>query len=326
MNIFGHNFRLAIWGESHGPQIGISIDGVPAGIPLSAEDFEADLARRRSGARGTTPRREPDIPQIVSGLYNGMTTGAPLTIEFANTDTHSQDYATVARHYRPSHADLVAYHRFNGFNDPRGGGPFLGTPDRWRSSPRASSPRRCSRPGSPSTRASPRSADAPTLRASTRYCARRRPTWIRSAESSNARVQGVPLGLGQPFFDSAESLIAHLLFAIPAVKGVEFGSGFAGARLRGSQNNDPLLDVEGTTATNNAGGINGGITNGNEIVVRAAVKPTPSIGREQNTYNLATDKVEPLTIRGRHDVCVALRGAVVAEAAVAIALANLIRH
>jgi len=124
MNIFGHNFRLAIWGESHGPQIGISIDGVPAGIPLSAEDFEADLARRRSGARGTTPRREPDIPQIVSGLYNGMTTGAPLTIEFANTDTHSQDYATVARHYRPSHADLVAYHRFNGVNDPRGGGPF----------------------------------------------------------------------------------------------------------------------------------------------------------------------------------------------------------
>lgn len=116
------------------------------------------------------------------------------------------------------------------------------------------------------------------------------------------------------------------MFAVPAVKGVEFGSGFAGARLRGSQNNDPLLDVEGTTATNNAGGINGGITNGNEIVVRAAVKPTPSIGREQNTYNLATDKVEPLTIRGRHDVCVALRGAVVAEAAVAIALANLIRH
>ena len=111
------------------------------------------------------------------------------------------------------------------------------------------------------------------------------------------------------------------MFAIPAVKGVEFGSGFAGARLRGSQNNDPLLDVEGTTATNN-----GGITNGNEIVVRAAVKPTPSIGREQNTYNLATDKVEPLTIRGRHDVCVALRGAVVVEAAVAIALANLIRH
>ena len=139
------------------------------------------------------------------------------------------------------------------------------------------------------------------------------------------RVQGVPLGLGQPFFDSAESMIAHLLFSVPAVKGVEFGSGFAGARMRGSENNDPFLDVEGTTATNNAGGINGGLTNGNELVVRAAVKPTPSIGREQMTYNLATNKVEPLTIRGRHDVCVALRGAVVVEAAVAIALANFIR-
>ena len=298
MNIFGHNFRLAIWGESHGPQIGISIDGVPAGIPLSAEDFEADLARRRSGARGTTPRREPDIPQIVSGLYNGMTTGAPLTIEFANTDTHSQDYATVARHYRPSHADLVAYHRFNGFNDPRGGGHF--------------------------------SARLTVAFVAAGVVAKKMlPPGI-AFDTRLTEIGGctdpVPLGLGQPFFDSAESLIAHLLFAIPAVKGVEFGSGFAGARLRGSQNNDPLLDVEGTTATNNAGGINGGITNGNEIVVRAAVKPTPSIGREQNTYNLATDKVEPLTIRGRHDVCVALRGAVVAEAAVAIALANLIRH
>ena len=140
------------------------------------------------------------------------------------------------------------------------------------------------------------------------------------------RVQSVPLGLGQPFFDSAESMIAHLLFAVPAVKGAEFGSGFAGARLRGSENNDCFTDCDGTTATNNAGGINGGITNGNEIVVRAALKPTPSIGREQITYNLATNRVEPLEIHGRHDVCVALRGAVVVEAAVAIALANFIRQ
>ena len=140
------------------------------------------------------------------------------------------------------------------------------------------------------------------------------------------RVQGVPLGLGEPFFDSAESMIAHLLFAVPAVKGVEFGSGFAGSRLRGSENNDCFTDGEGTTATNRAGGINGGITNGNEIVVRAALKPTPSISREQMTYNEATGRVEPLEIRGRHDTCVALRGAVVVEAAVAIALANFIRR
>lgn len=228
MNIFGHNFRLAIWGESHGPQIGISIDGVPAGIPLSAEDFEADLARRRSGARGTTPRREPDIPQIVSGLYNGMTTGAPLTIEFANTDTHSQDYATVARHYRPSHADLVAYHRFNGFNDPRGGGHF-----------------------------------------------------------------------------SARLTVAFVAAGVVAKKMLPPGIAF----------DTRLTEIGGCTDPARF-----------DEVLRAAVKPTPSIGREQNTYNLATDKVEPLTIRGRHDVCVALRGAVVVEAAVAIALANLIRH
>ena len=139
------------------------------------------------------------------------------------------------------------------------------------------------------------------------------------------RVAGVPVGIGEPFFDSVESRVAHLLFSIPAVKGVEFGSGFAGSRLRGSQNNDPILDGEGHTATNHAGGINGGITNGNEVVVRAALKPTPSISRPQETYNLTTDRVEPLEIRGRHDVCVALRGAVVVEAAVAIALADLWR-
>ena len=300
MNIFGHNFRLAIWGESHGQQIGISIDGIPAGVPLSAEDFETDLARRRSGARGTTPRREPDIPQIVSGLYNGM------------------------RHYRPSHADMVAYHKFNGFNDPRGGGHFsarltvaltaAGVVAKKILPPGVTFDTRVAEIGGCTD---PEGFDE-VLRAA-------------AAEQDSVggiiecRVQGVPLGLGQPFFDSAESMIAHLLFSVPAVKGVEFGSGFAGARMRGSENNDPFLDVEGTTATNNAGGINGGLTNGNELVVRAAVKPTPSIGREQMTYNLATNKVEPLMIRGRHDVCVALRGAVVVEAAVAIALANFIR-
>ena len=140
------------------------------------------------------------------------------------------------------------------------------------------------------------------------------------------RVQGIPAGLGEPFFDSAESVIAHLLFAVPAVKGVEFGSGFAGARLRGSQHNDPILDAAGRTATNHAGGIVGGITNGNELIVRAALKPTPSIGREQLTYNHETDRTEPLTIRGRHDVCIALRATVVVEAAVAIALADLTRR
>lgn len=324
MNTFGQNFRLTIWGESHGPQIGISMDGIPAGIPLSPEDFEADLQRRRSGAPGTTPRHEPDIPQIVSGVYNGMTTGAPLTIEFANRDVHSQDYSNVARHYRPSHADMVAYHKFNGFNDPRGGGHFS-----------ARLTVALTAAGVVAKKILPQGVTFATRLAEIGGCTD--PALfdevLRAAAADQdsvggvieCRVQGVPLGLGQPFFDSAESMIAHLLFAIPAVKGVEFGSGFAGSRLRGSQNNDPFLDVEGTTATNHAGGINGGITNGNELIIRTAVKPTPSIAREQMTYNLATNRVEPLIIRGRHDVCVALRGAVVVEAAIAIALANFIR-
>ena len=322
MNQFGHHFRLSIWGESHGPMVGITIDGVRPGIALAEEDFAADLARRRGGSTpGATPRREPDIPQIVSGLYRGHTTGAPLTLLFANTNTRSQDYANVARHFRPSHADTVAYYKYGGFNDPRGGGHFS-----------ARLTVALVAAGVVAKKMLPEGVRFTTRLTEIGGCddPQRFDEVLRQAAAEldsvggvvECRVQGVPRGLGEPFFDSAESMIAHLLFAVPAVKGVEFGSGFAGARLRGSQNNDPIVDAAGTTSTNHAGGINGGITNGNELVVRAALKPTPSIAREQMTYNLDTLRVEPLTIRGRHDTCVALRGAVVVEAVVAIALAN----
>ncbi len=325
MNQFGTRFRIAIWGESHGPQIGIVIDGLPAGIALSAESFEADLARRRGGAPGTTPRREPDRPLLQSGLYEGRTTGAPLVILFENTDTRPEDYRHVAeRHFRPSHADWVADRRFGGYNDPRGGGHFSARltvgltaagvvakkvlPESLRFETRLIEIGGC--------------GDPERFDEVLRDAARRRDSVGGIVE---CRVQGVPAGWGEPFFDSVESLIAHLLFAVPAVKGVEFGSGFAGARRRGSENNDPILDREGHTRTNHAGGINGGLTNGNELVVRAAFKPTPTIGCPQETYNASTGRVEPLTLPGRHDCCVALRGAVVAEAAVAIALADLAR-
>ena len=323
MNQFGHNFRLAIWGESHGHQIGISLDGVPAGIPLSEEDFAEDLARRRSGAPGTTPRREPDIPQIVSGVYDGHTTGAPLTIEFANTNTHSQDYSTVMRHYRPSHADLVAYHKFAGFNDPRGGGHFS-----------ARLTVALVAAGVVAKKVLPAGVQFATRLTEIGGCTdpARFDDLLRETAAAKdsvggiveCRAEGVMPALGEPFFDSTESLIAHLLFSVPAVKGVEFGSGFAAARMRGSEHNDPIVDASGLTATNHAGGIVGGLTNGNPLVVRAAVKPTASIAREQKTYNLATDRMEPLEIRGRHDVCIALRAAVVVEAAVAIALEDLL--
>ena len=325
MNQYGHNFRLAIWGESHGPEVGITMDGVPAGIPLAEEEFEADLSRRRSGARGTTPRREPDRPTIVSGLYNGHTTGAPLTVVFANTNTRSADYANVERHFRPSHADWVAFRKFDGYNDPRGGGHFS-----------ARLTVALVAAGVVAKKLLPAGVVFSTRLTEIGGCsdAARFDELLREAAAERdslggvveCRVGGLPVGIGEPFFDSVESRIAHLLFSVPAVKGVEFGSGFAGSRLRGSQNNDPIMDRDGHTATNHAGGINGGITNGNEVVVRAALKPTPSISRVQNTYNWTTDRVEALEIHGRHDVCVALRGVVVVEAAVAIALADLWRR
>ncbi len=325
MNRFGTRFRIALWGESHGPQIGVVLDGVPAGIALATEDFATDLTRRRSGPTGTTPRREADIPQLVSGIYRGRTTGAPLTIEFTNTDTCPQDYDATAGHDRPSHADRTAYEKFGGWNDPRGGGHFSGRLTLTLTTA-----------GVVAKKMLPANVAFSTDIVEIGGCTEpeRFDTLLHeTAEAKDSvggmvecRVQGVPAGLGDPYFDSAESVIAQLLFAIPGVKGVEFGSGFAGAQMRGSEHNDPIVDAAGHTATNHAGGIAGGLTNGNELVVRAAFKPTASIGRPQNTYNRMTEQVEPLILAGRHDVCIALRGAVVVEAAVAIALADLLHR
>lgn len=322
MNQFGVHFRLSIWGESHGRQIGITLDGVPHGIPLSEEDFTADLERRRSGAAGTTARREADIPKIVSGVYEGFTTGAPLTIEFENTDTRSGDYSNLTTHYRPSHADKIARRKFGGFNDPRGGGHFSGRITVALVAAGVVAKKMLGERVSFTTRLTEVGGCTDPARFEEIIIAARN-----DQDSVGGIVEccaeGLPGALGEPFFDSAESMIAHILFSIPAVKGVEFGSGFAAARMRGSEYNDCILDIAGLTATNHDGGINGGIITGNPLVVRAVVKPTPSIAREQMTYDLATDSVQPLVIRGRHDACIALRAAVVVEAAVAIALADL---
>jgi len=322
MNTFGNKLRVTVFGESHGELIGVVLDGVPAGLPLSADDFLADLDRRRSGARGTTSRHESDAPHIVAGIYEGHTTGAPLAITFDNGDTRSGDYASLLDHPRPSHADFVAARKFHGFNDPRGGGHFsgrltltlvaAGVVAKKMIAPIAVAAVIKSIGGSSD------SAEFQSI--------------IEAAMADGDSVggviectaTGVPVGLGEPFFDSVESLASHLLFSIPAVKGVEFGSGFAAAALRGSQNNDPIISPDGRTATNNAGGIVGGITNGNPSVIRVAVKPTPSISRTQNTLRISTGQVESLAIKGRHDACIALRVPVVVEAAIAIALAQLI--
>ena len=323
MNTFGRNFRLSLWGESHGSALGVTLDGVPAGIALSTEDFEQDLARRRAGAPGTTPRREKDLPRIVSGLYRGHTTGAPLTLLFENTDTRSEDYPAAGTRFRPSHADRTAWVKYHGFNDPRGGGHFPGrltlplAPAGVAATPLLPEPVRfATRP------AAHRSCPPPTRPPERLTRPAARPDPLRPAPA--CRAEGIPAGYGDPFFDTVEGVAAHLLFAIPGVKGVEFGSGFAAGRSCGSENNDLLLDAEGHTATNHAGGIDGGITNGNPLTLRAAFKPTPSIAREQHTYDPATGIRRPLRIGGRHDVCIALRGAVAVEAALAITLADLL--
>ena len=322
MNSWGDRFRLTIWGESHGAQVGVSVDGVPAGIKLSEEDFTADLDRRRAGTAGTTPRKESDLPHIVSGIYNGFSTGAPLTIEFQNENTRSGDYRNLVVHPRPSHADLVAAQKFSGYNDPRGGGHFSGRITL----------------GMVAAGVVAKKILGEGVTFSTDIIeiggCQDKSQWATIIEQAQreqdsiggiieCRVSGIEAGLGEPFFDSVESLAAHLLFSVPAVKGVEFGAGFAAAKMKGSEHNDAIANAEGKTLSNNAGGVVGGITNGNEIVARIAIKPTASIAQAQHTFNFEHDKVEELIIKGRHDVCITLRAAVVAEAAMAIALADL---
>lgn len=322
MNSWGKIFRVTLWGESHGAQVGVSIDGVPAGIALSEEDFNVDLERRKAGAAGTTPRKESDAPHIVSGVYNGYTTGSPLTIEFQNENTRSGDYSSLINHPRPSHADLVAQQKWQGYNDYRGGGHFSGRITLGLVAAGAVAKKILGDEVLFSTDI----IEIGGCREKSQFgdiIERARMEQDSVGGVVECRVNGVPTGYGEPFFDSAESEIAHLLFSVPAVKGVEFGAGFAAAAMRGSEHNDAIIDKEGHTATNHAGGIVGGITNGNEIVVRAAIKPTASIAREQQTFNFASGRVEPLVIKGRHDVCIALRAAVVVEAAVAIALADM---
>jgi chorismate synthase len=318
MNTFGRLFRISIFGESHGECVGITLDGCPAGLPLTLADFNDDLGRRSSGAKGTTPRKEPDLPVIRSGVFNGYTTGAPLTIEFSNTNTVSRDYLKLRETPRPGHADFTALKKFGGFEDYRGGGHFsgrltlglvaAGVIAKKLISPVTVTATLIEAGGSADIDAA---IDEAVLR--------------RDSIGGVVRctVSRVPVGLGEPFFDSVESLIGHIVFAIPAIKGIEFGSGFAGSRMWGSEHNDKLISADGKTDSNNAGGINGGISNGNDIVFRVAVKPTSSTHQVQHTMNLATGNMVDLEIEGRHDTCIALRVPPVAEAAAAIVLADL---
>lgn len=318
MNSIGTVFRVELFGESHGPGVGAVLDGVPPGIPLGPADFETDLERRRAGAAGTTPRREADTPEFLSGLFEGRTTGTPLTILFRNADTRSADYDRFRRVPRPGHADFTGSVRYRGWNDPRGSGHFSG---RITAALVAA--------GVVAKRLLPGSAFATRLleaggRADIEAAVRE------AAEAGDSigaiveiRVKGIPAGLGEPFFGSVEGLLGQALFSVPAVRGVEFGDGFAAGRMRGSEHNDPFIGPDGRTSKNGAGGINGGITNGNEILLRVAVKPASSISKPQRTLDFSTGRETTLEAAGRHDACIALRAAVVLEAATATVLADL---
>ncbi|MBE6240862.1 MAG: chorismate synthase [Bacteroidales bacterium] len=365
MNTFGRKFRVSIFGESHGELIGVVLDGVPAGLELSEQDFEQDILRRKSGAKGTTPRVEEDKPQIVSGVFEGHTTGAPLTIVFRNNNTHSSDYEQFAAMPRPGHADLTAAIKWDDCQDPRGSGHFSG---------------RLTLPvvaagvvakkvlqdatildDTPVNAVNARIVELGGIDSSTRPSASLGMTdgtlgmtdgtlemtngtldvsggmpeaWEEAIDKAMAEgdslgavvectVPKIDPGYGEPFWDSVEAVIAHAIFSIPGVRGIEFGDGFRAAAMRGSEHNDPI-GPDGRPTRNGAGGVNGGITNGGAISFRVAFKPTSSISRPQQTFNFQTGEMDTLQVKGRHDACFALRAPVVVEAMTAIALADLV--
>ena len=350
MNTFGRKFRVSIFGESHGELIGVVLDGVPAGIELSAEEFAFDLGRRKSGAKGTTPRIEEDAPMLVSGVYEGCTTGAPLTIVFKNMNTKSSDYSQFAAMPRPGHADLTAALKWDDFQDPRGSGHFSGrltlpivaagvvakkmlndltildeAPVREVSA-------RIVELGGISLDSCEQIATGEALAMTcgeNDLPARWQEAIDMAMEEGDSlgavvecSVPDIDPGYGDPFWDSVEAMIAHAIFSIPGVRGLEFGDGFQAARMKGSEHNDPI-GPDGRPLKNGAGGVNGGITNGAPLKFRVAFKPTSSIRKAQQTFNFETGEMGTLEIKGRHDVCFALRTPVVVEAMTAIVLANL---
>ena len=326
MNTSGRIFRVSVFGESHGESVGVSIDGCPAGLPLEAADFHADIERRKGGMqKGTTPRKEDDLPIFKSGIFNNKTTGAPITILFENNNTRSTDYEKQRAVPRPGHADFVASRKFGGYEDYRGGGHFSG---------------RLTVALVAAGVIAKKLLGSSALRQQEAVQVAARIVEI-AGESDPEKglqkaidfkdsvggivectVQGLPVGLGEPFFDSVESVLSHAVFSIPAVRGIEFGTGFAAARMFGSEHNDAIENMAGTTRTNHAGGIVGGISNGNELVFRIAIKPTSSTPKEQQTLNWQTGQAEPFSVKGRHDLCIALRVPVVLEAVTAIVMAD----
>ena len=351
----GKNLHVSVFGQSHAKAIGVSVDGLPAGEKIDLEELQRFMNRRAPGRDATaTTRREGDVPEILCGLVDDVTCGAPLAAIIENTNTRSKDYDKLKDVPRPGHADYTAQIRWGGWQDVRGGGHFSG---------RLTAPlcvaggiaiqilRRRGidiaahiysvggekdRPFDPmgetaETLSDLRAAAFPVLEQEAEQKMRDIIMAARAEGDSvggvvECIVTGVPAGLGEPMFGGMESRLAAALFGIPAVKGVEFGAGFGAAAMRGSENNDPFTVEDGTvrTMTNNAGGILGGITNGMPLVFRMAVKPTPSIAKEQDSISLKNGAGEKLSVEGRHDPCIVPRAVPVAEAVAALVLLDVL--
>lgn len=351
---FGKNFTVSLFGESHGPAIGVVIDGLAPGIPLDMAEIRRQLSLRRAIGQLSTPRQEADEPQIVSGFFNGHTTGTPLCLLIANTSQHSRDYEATKNLLRPGHADYTAFVKYQGWQDYRGGGHFSGR----LTAPVVAAGAICRQiladhgviigshlaecagiadsqlPEEPAHLAEAiQELNQKAFAVLDEAQGRLMQEAILAARSQQDSVGGVletavcgmPPGIGEPFFNSVESILAHLLFSVPAVKGVEFGAGFGFAKMRGSQANDPFY-MEGEqirTKTNHNGGINGGISNGMPIIVRTVIKPTPSIYQEQQTVDYAAGADATLAIKGRHDPAIIHRARAVVDAVCAIGLVEL---
>ena len=320
-NSFGNRLKITIFGASHAAEVGVLVEGVPAGVALPIEAFMEDIDRRRPSRCGETPRHEADMPTIEGLDADGCTTGDMLRISFSNSNIRSRDYDHLRRQPRPSHADLVQLRKYGEECDIAGGGMASGrmTVALVAAGVVAKALLSC-------VEFETRLVEVGGERDESKFediISRAQADGDSVGGVVECRIKGIREPLGEPFFDSVESVMAHLLFSIPAVKGVEFGDGFESVRKCGSERNDMIINESGATYSNNEGGINGGIANGNDIVVRVAIKPTPSIAKEQMTFDFVAGEVKPLTIGGRHDACIARRAAVVVEAMAAVALADL---
>ena len=351
-SFFGQQLRLALFGQSHGEAIGITMDGFPAGMTIDMERVAAEMQRRAPGRSSlTTPRKEADVPEILSGVMDGRTTGQPICAVIRNTNTRSADYGEGVDLLRPGHADYTGHVRYFGFGDWRGGGHFSGrltAPivfagalcSQWLEQQGISIVSHIQQLGrvKDASLMDCENVDAaelkkmhlPVLRKGVDAEMEQEAMAALQAQDSvggviECRIDGLPAGLGAPFFDSVESVLSHLLFSVPAVKGVEFGEGFGFAALRGSQANDPFCMEDGkvVTATNHSGGVQGGITNGMPVIFRCAVRATPSIAKTQQTVSLRAGENAEINIHGRHDPCILPRAVPVIEAMAAIGVMEL---